>query len=208
MQSSPNDSQSLPGMTPTRERLLAAAKALFSAKGFDNASTVAIARAAQTSESQLVKHFGGKEGLLEAIFEQGWAQVAARVPRPNPETPPAERLRGLLEAVVLALDDDPELQELLLLGGRHVRKEGSLVMLTGGFMNFVRGIDATLNAMKAAGQLRPEMNVEAARSALMGMFEGMLRDRVLARRSGYPANFSSQDVRQMFGVVLGAFAQP
>ena len=61
---------------PAAERILKAAKALFAGSGFENTSTISIARMAQTSESQLIKHFGSKEGLLEAIFEDGWNHIA------------------------------------------------------------------------------------------------------------------------------------
>src|SRR5688572_7518797 len=49
----------------SHDRILAAAKHLFATRGYESSSTVAIARAAGTSESQLMKHFGSKEGLLE-----------------------------------------------------------------------------------------------------------------------------------------------
>ena len=61
---------------PAAERILKAGKLLFAEAGFENTSTISIARMAQTSESQLIKHFGSKEGLLEAIFEHGWNHIA------------------------------------------------------------------------------------------------------------------------------------
>jgi hypothetical protein len=57
------------------DRILHAAKTLFAQAGFENTSTISIARLAQTSESQIIKHFGNKEGLLEAIFEEGWKHI-------------------------------------------------------------------------------------------------------------------------------------
>jgi len=53
----------------SHDRILMAAKQLFASRGYENTSTVAIARLAGTSESQLMKHFGSKEGLLEEIFD-------------------------------------------------------------------------------------------------------------------------------------------
>ncbi len=192
---------------PTRERLLQAAKQLFAEKGFENASTVAIARAAATSESQLVKHFGSKEGLLEAIFEDSWEQIGKQMRSLASLPTPAEKLRTLLETIVDALDRDPQLKQLMLLEGRRIRKEGGLFLLTQGFMNFVKTVDGVLGEMKAAGQLRPDVTVEAARSALMGMFEGMMRDQVLGRRVGFPAPFSTADVRRMFGLMVQALGK-
>ena len=56
--------------SPGAERILHAAKILFAVSGFENTSTISIARQSQTSESQIIKHFGTTEGLLEAIFRR------------------------------------------------------------------------------------------------------------------------------------------
>src|SRR5215831_6731126 len=64
---------------PSRERILLAAKRLFARNGYENTSTIAVARDAGTSESQLMKHFGSKQGLLEAILERGWLAILERV---------------------------------------------------------------------------------------------------------------------------------
>jgi AcrR family transcriptional regulator len=59
----------------SRNRILVTAKTLFASLGYDNTSTAVIARNAGTSESQLMKHFGGKAGLLETIFTEGWNRI-------------------------------------------------------------------------------------------------------------------------------------
>jgi AcrR family transcriptional regulator len=188
----------------SRDRLLAAAKQLFASRGYENTSTAAIARMAGTSESQLVKHFGSKEGLLEAIFDQGWERMqAAQRGVPGPAAP-AEKLIALLDLVLSALEADPELKELMLLEGRRVRKEGRMVLLTRGYQEFVRTVDALLLEMRAAGELHASVNPQAVRSGVMGMLEGLLRDQLLARRVGYPAAYTAQEIRKLFTSVLVA----
>src|SRR5690242_13833932 len=59
----------------SRDRILAAAKTLFAHNGYEQTTTAAIARLAKTSESQLTKHFENKQGVLEAIFAEGWGQI-------------------------------------------------------------------------------------------------------------------------------------
>src|SRR6185312_11673402 len=59
----------------SRNRIMVTAKTLFASLGYDNTSTAVIARNAGTSESQLMKHFGGKAGLLETIFSEGWDRI-------------------------------------------------------------------------------------------------------------------------------------
>src|SRR5918999_2940128 len=65
----------------SRDRLLEAAKRLFAAQGYEQTATSAIAREAGTSESQLMRYFGGKAGLLEALFDQAWTDLNERVKR-------------------------------------------------------------------------------------------------------------------------------
>lgn len=192
----------------SRERILLAAKNLFAKDGYDNTSTAAIARVAGTSESQLMKHFGSKEGLLEAIFDEGWGAMAYMFRAIHDLHSPTEKLEVMLEMILTNLERDPELRDLMLLEGRRIRKEGHMILLTKGYLQFVGVIDAILAEMRASGELRTDVSSDAIRSALNSMFEGMLRDLVMAQRMGFPANYSRQDMRRIFKIVMQAFASP
>ena len=63
----------------SRSRLLEAGKTLFAQNGYEQTSTSAIARAAGSSESQLMRYYGGKAGLLEAIFNFSWLALNQRI---------------------------------------------------------------------------------------------------------------------------------
>src|SRR6516165_5785857 len=82
--------------TSSRERILSAAKQLFARNGYENTSTVAIARDAGTSESQLMKHFGSKQGLLMAILDRGWNATIERIKVTAPSNSSADRLVAML----------------------------------------------------------------------------------------------------------------
>ncbi len=195
----------VPGSS-THERILRVAKTLFANRGYEHTSTSAISRQAGTSESQLMKHFGSKAGLLEAIFIEGWSQITeeARVAI-EPLNAPMDRLQAITGCVLEHLEHDPELKLLLLLEGRRIRKEGQMVALTEGFMSFVRLVDGVLQQMADAHMLRPNLNPQAIRSALMGMLEGMLRDRFLADRLGFPAHFDLSQLQEILSLALGSF---
>jgi AcrR family transcriptional regulator len=197
------------GKTGTsRERILQAAKQLFASRGYENTSTVAIARLAETSESQMMKHFGSKEGLLEAIFDDGWTKLASHVKELESVTSPRNKLGLLLDIMLAGMERDPDLKLLILLEGRRIRKEGQLVLLTQGFLQFVGVLDGILAQMRAAKQLRPDINIEAVRSAIMGMIEGLLRDQMLAEKSDFPSHYTTADLHQIFNVILPALAPP
>jgi len=190
----------------SHDRILRAAQSLFASDGYENTTTSAIARNAGTSESQLIKHFGSKEGLLEAIFEQAWQRIGPPLDRAvaDAKTPTAQ-LRALAEVMLSSLGRDEELATLLFLEGRRIRRHGHIVLLSGGFLQLVERIDRLLAAMQEAGELRPGLALQAVRSALIGVLEGMLRDQLLARRVGYPASFSGADLRTTFQAVLDSF---
>ena len=200
---SPNESGSILSGT-SRERILHSAKTLFSSNGYENTSTAAIARMAGSSESQLIKHFGGKEGVLEAIFDDGWARMREGLGALG-NTAGREKLQAMMNLILSSLQEDAELKELMLLEGRRVRKEGHLVMLTQGFLDFVRGVDAVLVEMQSSGQLRRDISPDVARSALMGMIEGLLRDQMLAQRMNQRTGYSDAQLRQVFDLVMGSF---
>ncbi len=191
----------------SHDRILMAAKQLFASRGYENTSTVAIARLAGTSESQLMKHFGSKEGLLESIFDAGWEQLSSRIAALPQVQSPDKKLHALLDATLAGMERDPELKQLLLLEGRRIRREGRMVMMTNGFLAYISVIDGILAEMCAAGQLRPDLNPQAVRSALIGMFEGILRDQLLAERAGFPCKATVSDLRQLFEAVIPALAK-
>lgn len=191
--------------TSSRERILLAAKRLFARNGYENTSTVAIARDAGTSESQLMKHFGSKQGLLSAILDRGWTAVIQRVQalssRGNPE-----RLFGMLEAMVVEMGHDQELKELMTLEAHRVRKDGRDVLMSRGYRQFAELFDGVLNDMRREGQVRADLNLDAVRAALVGMTESLLRDQVVAMRSDLRADFSFDDIRGILQAVLPALA--
>jgi len=192
-----------------RERILKVSKSLFAARGYEHASTTSIAREAGTSESQLIKHFGSKAGLLEAIFEENWSRITSEALVATREISSGlEKLNVLSGLVVSTMERDPELKLLMLLEGRRIRREGQMIVFTEGFLSFVRLLDSILEEMCGARQLRPGLSPQVIRSALMGMMEGMLRDRFLAERLGYPAAFDVEQVKAMLGITLASCLQP
>lgn len=190
----------------SHDRILLSARSLFSSQGYENATTSAIARMAGTSESQLIKHFGSKEGLLAAIFDQSWQRFAKALGQalPKCETP-YDKLRALIELMLDAMEKDKDLQTLMLLEGRRIRKHGSMVVLTDGFLEMVKTLDRLLTEMRDSGQLQPDLNVQAVRSVLIGAYEGLLRDRILAERGNYPAAYGPEDLRKVLRLVLDCF---
>lgn len=77
-------------MTEKQEKILQAALLLFAKEGFHATSTNKVAKAAEVSEGLIFRHFGNKEGLLQAILELGANKLktimADIVMEPDPKT--------------------------------------------------------------------------------------------------------------------------
>ncbi len=195
---------------PVRERLLEAGKILFSVHGFENTSTAAVARQANTSESQLIKHFGSKEGLLEAIFDHGWqgldfiSQAIKALPSP------AEKLRMIFELVLQALERDQALKELMLFEGRRIRKagSGSDILITSGYLRFSAAVEQVLTDLVNNTPLSQKISPPALTSAMIGMLESMLRDQVLARRANFHFSSSNEEIRVIFDLFVSRLLTP
>jgi AcrR family transcriptional regulator len=190
-------------MASSRDRLRESAKALFAERGYEETTTAAICRLAGTSQSQLIKHFVDKQGVLDAIFEYAWEQINPAV-RLATETiaSPREKLRMLIDMVLGFLEKDRALRTLFLLEGRRIRGTGHMVVLVPGFLEFVKMLDGILKELAAQGELAPSIHPQAFRSALMGAIEGMLRDQMLARTSRFPASYAEADMRTVVSNLL------
>lgn len=190
----------------SHDRILQAGRELFAEDGYENTTTSAIARRAGTSESQLIKHFGSKEGLLEAIYDHAWQRMAQGLRHvQEAHSSPLDRLRALTDLMIGALERDKEISTLMLFEGRRIRKHGHQVLLTRGFQQVLGVVDGVLREMRDAGLLRQDLHPEAVRSALIGAFEGLLRDQLLADRGDFPAHYDGAELRAAFKAVLECF---
>jgi AcrR family transcriptional regulator len=193
---------SMSGLLSSRDRILLAAKELFARNSYENTSTVAIARQAGTSESQLMKHFGSKQGLLFAIVDQGWTAILHRAyslssaPVRSPQS-----LIDVLESYVAELGQDSALRTLVVLESRRARREATGPSPGEGSQQFGSLIESLLRDLKNQGMLRAELSVTATRAALFGMMEGLLLEEVLSTRDGRKPLYGPHEVRQ----VLEAF---
>jgi AcrR family transcriptional regulator len=171
--------------------------------GYEQASTASIAREAATSESQLMRYFGGKAGLLEEVFNTLWRPLTASIQRLIAEAPDArEAIESALAQVIAAFGEDHELAFLFLFEGRRVRGDGPGVSLSKGFVDFSMLIQSLIRRGKRDGSIDNGFDENAAAAALLGAAEGMIREGVIADRSGLPKPFSETQIRSVFHAML------
>jgi len=184
----------------SRSRLRAAAKALFAERGYEATAISDITRAAETSHSQFLKYYSGKEELRREIIDEQWAELTKAIVLASVSvSSPAEKLRLAFNMVISFLEGDPQFRAILLLEQTVVREKGAAVA-DDAFRDLVAVIDDILNAMKGSGQLREAVDVQVLRSALLGAVEGMMRDQLLSH--DFPAKYSIEQVRSMLSLLI------
>jgi AcrR family transcriptional regulator len=187
----------------SRERLLGTGKRLMAEVGYERITTAAIAREAGSSESQLVRYFGSKTGLLEAIFDASWAPLNPHIARLVAAAPTArDAMIAVLAAMIGAFERDPELAKLLLFEGRRARGDSAEVLITQGFKDFARLVLSLIERGQKDGSFSTALKPQAITSALLGASEGMMRDRLLAAQQNQPSPFPDSQIRAVFGVLI------
>lgn len=90
-------SEYLHTMTEKQANILRAALELFAQEGFKSTSTSKVAKRAGVSEGLIFRHFGNKDGLLQAIIRQGEERAKLLFADIVLETDPKEVIRKTLE---------------------------------------------------------------------------------------------------------------
>lgn len=177
----------------SRERILRAAKHLFADQGYEGTSTMSIARAIGTSETQILRKFGSKEGLLEAILDADWELIRHKLLQAdNTSSSPMQRLKMLLTQVVCHMDKDHELKKLMAAEFGRIRpKQGHDILVTRGYLRSAAILDELFEEMQRTGRLRPDMPPHTARSALFGIMANMWRDQLQAP---YDSAYGSEQI--------------
>lgn len=191
----------------SRMRLLNAGKTLFAKNGYEQTSTAAIARDAGSSESQLIRYFGGKAGLLETIFNEAWSPLNEYVQQMISEAVHGrDAIIRILSAMIQAFGQDHDIAFLFLFEGRRLRGSSHEVVLSKGFVQFLQVVDMLIERGRDDGSFRTDVNSKVLCSAMLGCAEGMIRDRVLAERNHEPVPFNDEDILKTFTAMVNGLA--
>lgn len=97
--------------------LLSAARRIFETDGLPALSVRRVADAAGCTTMQVYSRFGGKDGLLQALFDEGFDALAAAQQAVPLSLPPAERVRRLCREYLRIAAERPHHYALML--GAH-----------------------------------------------------------------------------------------
>ncbi len=191
----------------SRMRLLNAGKTLFARNGYEQTATSAIARESGSSESQLIRYFGGKAGLLEAIFNEAWSGLNESVQQ---QVAAAEHGRDaiirILSLMIQAFSRDHDIAFLFLFEGRRMRGGSHEVLLSKGFVQFNQVVGMLIERGRQDGSFRTDVHPQVIGAAMLGVAEGMLRDRVLGERNHTPVPYDDAEIIRTFTAMVNGLA--
>ena len=137
-----------------RERVLAAAREVFSAGGAD-ASLETVARAAGVGIGTLYRHFPTREALFEAVYRNEAEQMAALAQRLEREATPIEALHRWMRSFIKFVATKRGMVGALAL---VIAKDSDVVSYSSGLLT--RAIDELLTRAINAGEIRSDVNAE------------------------------------------------
>ncbi len=190
-----------------RERTLGVAKRQFFARGYAATTVGSVAKSASVSVETIYKTFGGKPGLVRALYEQGLAgagavHAEARSDAVSTREPSAHEI--VRHWGVLAAEVSPRVSPLLLLVRAAAASDPVLADLleTSDADRLVR---MRHNARKLAkgSRLRRGVTVEKAAALMWALTAPELFDLLVVRRGWSPA-----ELGELLGTTMAAALLP
>jgi AcrR family transcriptional regulator len=146
-----------------RERVLAAAKTVFSAGG-PEASLEAVAKRAGVGIGTLYRHFPTRQDLFEAVYRREVQQLVELAEALKNEASPVDALRRWLRSNVEFVATKKGMSAALALA---VQGSSELAAFT--FERLTRAVGGLLDRAVAAGKIRSDVSPEDLLRALVGM---------------------------------------
>jgi AcrR family transcriptional regulator len=146
-----------------RERVLEAAKAVFSAGGPD-ASLEAVAKRAGVGIGTLYRHFPTREELFEAVYRREVEQLGELAEQLKSEPDPVEALRRWLRSNLEFVATKKG-----MLAALQLVAYGSSELQAYSFDRLTKAVGALLTRAAAAGEIRADISAEDVLRALIGM---------------------------------------
>jgi AcrR family transcriptional regulator len=160
-----------------RDEVVAAALGLLAEGGALAVSTPAIARRVGVTQSAIFKHFHNKEAIWRAVMDAIAAEVGPRLARAGQSAGDcADRLLAIVIAYLGAVEDMPAIPALLFSGevqagsgAPYLREE-----IARRFGWFHEALSGQLRAGLASGELRPDLDIDAAALLAAGIAQSLI----------------------------------
>lgn len=164
-----------------RRRILMVARHRFARFGYELVSLEDIASSADLDWDDLPLFFRSKRALLDAILDEGWEDLLSRTESIAATSLTAySTMLGMLALMCGILQKDEDLFRLMLLEGRRPDPDGGHFAFSSGYQRFMQVCRDLVLRGQRDGSFRSSFHPHVATSMVIGAFEGMLRDRLVA----------------------------
>ncbi|APE17310.1 TetR/AcrR family transcriptional regulator [Mycobacterium crocinum] len=159
----------------TRERIMRAAREVFSELGYDAATFQAIAIRADLTRPAINHYFASKRLLYQEVVDQTNASVIeSAVHQSQRESTLAGKIRVFIEAAVHAQGQDRSVAAFLVTSVLESERHPELAESNHDSREFTRGyVKAAIKDAVESGEVRPDVDIEAAAEMLMAVMWGL-----------------------------------
>ncbi len=189
---------------PVKERILRAAKSLYAEKGHRETKLREIASEAHTSESQVVKYFQSKAGVLDALLIQARSRIQDGFDKLQKENKdPVLVLKSIPSLLLDIFEKDPELLKVYLFSARYYTliPEEQLNQET----RLLKNLTGIFGEIKETKGLRGDLSPEVLSSLFWGLNLHMFRDKFYAKINPDYHDFSLKEMNAAVEKFIGSF---
>jgi TetR/AcrR family transcriptional regulator, fatty acid metabolism regulator protein len=162
-----------------RQRILDAAVVVFARTGYHTSRVGDIAEEAGVAHGLLYHYFPSKEAVLQAIFQDNWAQLVGRFRAiAASDEAAADKLSGLAKIVLRTWRNDPALVTVMV---REIARSPQLQARVSEITEGLEVIQAVISDGQATGEFRPDMDAKLAAWMFYGALEETLTGWVLGQ---------------------------
>jgi AcrR family transcriptional regulator len=168
----------------TREKrriILDAAVRVFARSGYHGCRVADIADEAGIAYGLVYHYFSSKEQVLETLFAEAWAEVAAAIARVREREATARgRLAGIAAFLCGSYKRQPDLVRVLI---REVARSDQLDRQVSELRSAFAAIEEIVAEGQASGELRPDLDARLAAICFYGAIEEVLTGLALGELS-------------------------
>jgi AcrR family transcriptional regulator len=159
----------------TRERILRAAREVFSELGYDAATFQAIAIRADLTRPAINHYFASKRLLYQEVVGQTNGRlIESAVQHSRRESTLSGRMRAFIRAAVEAQGEDRSVAAFLVTSFMESQRHPDLNPDDNESLNFTRGfVTSAIKDAVGSGEVRPDVDVDAATEMLMAVMWGL-----------------------------------
>ena len=148
-------------------------------------TTASIAKYMQVTQGALFRHFPSKEAIWTAVVEWVAERVMQRLEQAAQETAtPLATLEAMFMAHIEFISEHPGVPRMMMGQLQHARPTPARRMVQALMSRYHQRLEALLEAGRARGELRADLDSAAAATQFIGTIQGLVMQSLIAGEMG------------------------